>query len=327
MVRHLRPSALALLSVAAGLALAVCAPAHAFPDKPIRVVIPTQQGGSTDVTARIFQEAIERLKLLPQPLAVVNMPGAGGSVGTRHVKDAAPDGYTLGVWHSGLLTAAAMGVTEYDHAAFALVAETGSIPLGLAVKDSSPFASIKDVVASAKTKPDQIRMATNIGLTVHFVPLVFQTEAGVKFRYVQIGGGSRRLQAILGEHTEIALFSTQEFLTYGPSGLRPVVVFADQRHPKLPQLPTARELGWNVVWDEVFVLLAPKGTPQERIDLITDALRKAFRDPAVIVKYEDQAMNTTFRTGAELKPRFDDLLKRAKIVAADIKSAEPEKKP
>jgi tripartite-type tricarboxylate transporter receptor subunit TctC len=314
------------LAAFAVLALGAAGPALAFPDKPIRIVIPTQQGGSTDVTARIFQEAIERLKLLPQPLAVVNVPGAGGSVGTRQVKDAAPDGYTLGVWHSGLLTAAAMGVTEYDHTAFELVAETGSIPLGLAVKDSSPFKTIQDVVAAAKAKPEQIRMATNIGLTVHFVPLVFQAESGVKFRYVQTGGGSRRLQAILGEHTEVSLFSAQEFVTYGPSGLRPVVLFAEQRNPKLPELPTAKERGWNVVWDEVFVWLAPKGTPKDRIDVITDALRKAFQDPAVIKKYEDQAMNTSFRTGAELKPRFDELLKRAKVVAADIKSAQQEKK-
>lgn len=315
----MRRRSLLAATIVAGLAAAMPAAAE-FPEKPIRVIVPTQQGGSTDVIARIFQEALERRQLLAQPLAVVNVPGAGGSVGTRQVKDAEPDGYTLGVWHSGLLTSAAMGVTEYDHGAFELVAQTGGIPLGLAVKDSSRFKSIADLVAEAKARPDEVKVATNIGLTVHFVPLIFQQEAGVKLRYVQVGGGSKRLQSILGEHTDVAVFSTQEFINYGPSGLRAVLLFADKRHPKLPDLPTARESGWNLDWTETFVWLAPKGTPKDRVDMLAAALRKAFDDPEVVRKYEDQAINATFRTGAELAPVFDDLLARSKAVAAAVKA-------
>lgn len=306
-------------SVVTGLIAAMPATAE-FPDKPIRVIVPTQQGGSTDVIARIFQEALERLRLLAQPLAVVNVPGAGGSVGTRQIKDAEPDGYTVGVWHSGLLTAAAMGVTEYDHTAFELVAQTGGIPLGLAVKDSSRFKTIEDLVAEARANPDAVKVATNIGLTVHFVPLIFQHEAGAKLRYVQVGGGSKRLQSILGEHTDVAVFSTQEFLNFAPSGLKAILLFADERHPKLPELPTAKESGWNLDWTETFVWLAPKGTPRDRVAMIAAALRKALADPAVARKYEDQAMIATFRDGTELKPVFDDLLTRSKLVAAEVKA-------
>ncbi len=315
-----------LLATAVLTVLAGALPAAAeFPDKPIRVIVPTQQGGSTDVIARIYQEAVERLRLLPQPFAVVNVPGAGGSVGTRQVKDAEPDGYTLGVWHSGLLTAAAMGVTEYDHTAFELVAQTGGIPLGLAVKDSERFRTIEDLVAAAKAAPDEVKVATNIGLTVHFVPLIFQSEAGIKLRYVQVGGGSKRLQSILGGHTDVAIFSTQEFINYGPSGLRPILLFADKRHPKLPDLPTAKENGWSLDWTETFVWLAPKGTPKDRVDAIATALRGAIADPEVARKYEDQAMIATFRTGAELKPVYDDLLARSKLVAAEVKAAAEKK--
>ena len=296
-------------------------PAHAaYPDKPIKVIVPTGHGGSVDNMARIFQEVIERNKLLPQPLAIVNVPAAGGTAGTRQVKDAAADGYTIGLWHSGLVTSAAMGVTEYDHKAFDIIAQTGGIPLGLAVKESSRFKSAKDLIDETRSKPNTVRMGTNIGLTVHFVPLTFQKEAGIQFRFVQAGGGAKRLQSILGGHTDVALFSTQEFLNYASSGLKPVVLFADKRHPKLPNLPTAKDLGYKLEWTEVFVWLAPKGTPKNVLDMLAGALRKAMDDSVVKDKFEAQAMELTYRDGAQVGTMFDGLVLRAREVAAEAKA-------
>jgi putative tricarboxylic transport membrane protein len=289
-----------------------------YPEKPIRVIVPTQQGGSTDVMARLFQEAIQRLNLLPQPLVVANVTGAGGTVGTRQIKDSDPDGYTIGVWHTGLVTSRAMGVTEYDHDGFEVIAQTGSIPLGLAVREGGPIQTIEQLVEEARAKPDEVRIATNIGLTVHFVPLVFQEEAGIELRYVQTGGGSRRLQSVLGDHTAVAIFSSQEFISYSPSGLKPIVLFAEERHPKLPDLPTAKEKGYGVIWDEAFLWLAPKGTPQEVIDTLAGALEQAFADPQVQASFEEQAMNADFQGGADTTAMLDALRVRAAEVAAGI---------
>lgn len=319
--RQTLAAAVLAVAMAAGLTPA----AAEFPEKPIQVIVPTQQGGSTDVIARIFQDAIQRKGLLSQPLAVVNVPGAGGTVGTRQIKDAAADCYTVGVWHTGLLTAAAMGVTDFDHTAFEIVGATGAIPLGLAVKEPGRFKSIQDVIGEAKAKPDSVKIATNIGLTVHFVPLIFQDLAGVKMRFVQAGGGSKRLQSVLGEHTDIALFSTQEFVSYGPSGLKAVVVFTEKRHPKFPELPTAKELGYDVVWSEVFLWLAPKGSPKACVDTLANALSKAMADPEVQKKFSDQAMEAEFKTGAELAPFLDGLRKRVGAVAAEVKAAQQQK--
>lgn len=292
--------------------------AQEFPSQPVRVIVPTQQGGSTDNIARLFQEAIQRGGHLAQPMVVANVTGAGGTVGTRQVKDADPDGYTLGVWHTGLVTARAMEVTEYDHDGFEVIAQTGSIPLGLAVREGGPFATIEDLVEAAKARPNEIRMATNIGLTVHFVPLIFQDAAGIEFRYVQTGGGSRRLQSVLGEHTDVALFSTQEFLNYAPSGLVPIVLFAEERHPKLPDLPTAQEIGYDVAWDEAFLWLAPVGTPDEVVETIGDALEAAFSDERVQTTFEEQAMKTDFKRRDEATAMLDELRVRATAVAGDI---------
>ena len=89
---------------------------QSFPDKPIRVIVPTEAGGGHDTIARIFQRAIQEKALLPEKLVIVNIPGAGGAVGTRKIKDAPNDGYTIGIWNpNALISAKLMGITQYDH--------------------------------------------------------------------------------------------------------------------------------------------------------------------------------------------------------------------
>ncbi|MBM3524814.1 MAG: hypothetical protein FJX57_17850, partial [Alphaproteobacteria bacterium] len=176
-----------LLAAAVAATLGVPNVAAAYPDKPIRVIIPVVAGGSTDLVARLFQATIDRIKALPQPMAIVNNGAAGGVVGTRMIKDAEPDGHTIGVWHMGLLTAPAMGVVEYDHTAYELIGQIGAVPIGLAVKTDSPIKSVTDLIAAAKARPGEVTAAMNVGLLPHFVPLMLAHETGVKFRFVQSG--------------------------------------------------------------------------------------------------------------------------------------------
>ncbi len=310
------------LAVAA-LAWALAVPSHAYPDRPIRVIVPVVAGGSTDLVARTLQGAIDRQKLLPQPLAIVNNGAAGGTVGTRMIKDAAPDGYTLGVWHMGLLTAAAMGVTEYDHTAYDLVAQIGTIPIGLAVRSDSKIRNVQDLVAAAKARPGQVTAAMNIGLLPHFVPLMLAHETGVQFRWVQAGGGAVRLQSVLGGHTEFSLFSVPELLNFGPQGVRPIVLFSTARDPRLPDLGTTREAGYKTTFTEVIMWLAPKGTPPERLEVIRRALSGAMGDADVVDRFDKQGIDRGFLTGAELRRILDEKLVGIRAVAAEIK---PEKK-
>lgn len=295
------------------------APVAAYPEKPIRIIVPVAAGGSTDLVARLFQMTIDRLKLLPQPLVIVNNSAAGGTVGTRMIKDAEPDGYTLGIWHMGLLTAAAMGVTDYDHTAFDLVGQVGSIEIGLAVKSDSKIQSLKDLVAEAKSRPGQVSAATNIGLLPHFVPLMFAREAGVEFRWVQAGGGSVRLRSVLGNHTEFSLFSVPEFVTFGPQGIRPLVVFSEARYPRVADVPTARELGYNFTFSEAILWLAPKGTPQARIDVIAKAIEAAMRDDEFKKRYEEQGIEPAYIPGTRIRSVLDQRMVGIKAVAAQVK--------
>ena len=171
------------------------------------MIIPIAPGGQTDIVARLLQQTIDKKKLLPQPIVVVNNAAAGGTTGTRQVKDSEADGYTIGMFHMGLLTAPAMGVVDYDHSAFEMIGQVGRTPVGMGALADSRFKSIQDVLADAKAKPETVTVAMNIGLLPHFVPLMFEQDAGVKFRYVQAGGGAVRLKSLLGKHTELSLFA------------------------------------------------------------------------------------------------------------------------
>ena len=211
-------------ALAAMLAVAAPAAALAFPDEPIRIIVPTDPGGAVDGLARVFQKAFETSGLLGENMPVINMAGAGGTIGTREIKDADPDGYTIGLWHDGIVTSKAMGVADFDQSDFAIIGATGYADLGIAVSSKAPFSTFEEMTAYAKENPGTVTVAVNIGLPVHFVPMRVATEAGLDLRYVQIGGGAKRYQSLVGGHTDIAIFSTQELLQFKGTGLEPLLM-------------------------------------------------------------------------------------------------------
>jgi len=296
----------------------------AYPEKPVRMIIPIAAGGQTDVVARLLQNTIDKKKLLPQPIAIINNAAAGGSTGTRQVRDSEPDGYTVGMFHMGLLTAPAMGVVDYDHSAFELIGQVGRTQVGMGALADGRFKTIQDVLSEARAKPDTVTVAMNIGLLPHFVPLMFQQDAGVRFRYVQAGGGAVRLKSLLGKHTEISLFSGPELLLYEPQGIKPLVIFSEERAPELPHVPTAREVGANTVFEERIIAFAPKGMPKDRIDIIAAALRAAMEDPELVERYKGLGIDRVFIDGAKLKGILDGLKGPINRVSEVVRNAKAE---
>jgi putative tricarboxylic transport membrane protein len=289
----IRRRALAALT-ALGLAATVGPALADYPEQPIKIIVPTDPGGAMDGLARLFQRAFEEMDVFPQNVAIVNMAGAGGTIGTRAIKDAAPDGYTIGFWHDGLVTSKAMGVAEFDHEAFEIIGTTGFAQAGLAVSKEGRFESFQEMIDTAKAEPGTVTVATNIGLPVHFVPMMVGEAAGAEFRFVQAGGGAKRLQSVLGGHTDFALFSTQELVQFDPAGLKPVVLLAEERSPQLPDVPTAREHGIDVVAASARIWLAPKGTPEDRLALIRDAFREAMQREDVKQQMIDFGLEPVF---------------------------------
>jgi tripartite-type tricarboxylate transporter receptor subunit TctC len=291
-----------LTIVCTSIALGVASPAGAqYPDKPIRVIVPFSAGNNVDTIVRIFKKAIEDSKLLPQPLVIVNVDGAAGTVGSRRVKDAEPDGYTFLALHQTILTTAALGRVEYGAEAFESVAGTASECTVTTVAQGAPYKSLADLLKSAKDTPSTLIHAANIGAVNHMIGVMLQgTQPGASFRFVQTGGGPENFAALKGGHAVTSVFTTSEYLRYKDGGIRALAFLGPERHPLLKDLPTAKEQGFDVSFCIQIWWWAPKGTPRDRIDAFATALEKAAKTPYVIEQLEKIANVPTFVRGNAL---------------------------
>jgi tripartite-type tricarboxylate transporter receptor subunit TctC len=289
-----------------------------YPEKPVKVIVPFQTGGMSDTTARIFQKSFERGGHLGQPLTIVNMGGGGGTIGTRATKEAEADGHTIMLIHLALLSAQAMGVADYGHEAFEPIAQTGSSCLVTAVRADAPYETLEDLFEAARAAPDTIVEAVNIGAVVHIASLILSDPAGTSFRYMQSGGGAKRIQDLVGGHAEVAMFSTSEYKSFQPMGIKALAILAPERHPDFPGLPTAKEQGYDVNFCVDNWWFAPAGTPEDRVEALADAFAKAMEDPEVVGPFEAQTISPTFLRGEELAAHVAEV--DAQIQAAAAKA-------
>ncbi|MDG2256218.1 MAG: tripartite tricarboxylate transporter substrate binding protein [Opitutaceae bacterium] len=294
--------------------------ANAFPDKPIRIIVPTEAGGGHDTIARIFQRAIQEKKLLSEKLVIVNIPGAGGAVGTRKIKDSPNDGYTIGIWNpNALISAKLMGITRYDHNDYEVIGMTGFTNLGMGVKTDSAINSVTSMIERGKVQRGAIKLATEIGTAAHIIPIILAHKAGFEFRVVASGGGSKRLASILGGHTDISLFSTSALINFRESGLSPLMLFSEERSPLLPDTPTAKENGIELSITESRIWLAPKGTPEERLAVIRKALESAIQDESVMTRLTTLGMTPEFGDSKTVLADIEKMRALAEPIIAQLK--------
>ena len=287
---------------AAGLAAPIAA--VAYPDKPIKLIVPFRAGGGSSALARTLQAAIEKHKLLSQPIAIVNVAGAGGTIGSRRVKDSRPDGYTFLQIHGAIFATAASGRVEYGPEAFAPVIQTTRSCVYLAVMSSSPYKKFGDLIAAGKSSPGKIKAADVIGGITHFSVVALENATGAKFGIVQTGGTSKRFASLKGGHTQFAFMSTG-WLKRGGDQLRGLLYMGDKRLPQAASMPTAKELGHDVTSCLNRRYWAPKGTPAARIKAFGDAVEAASKTPEFIAFHKKSQQEIRILRGAALQKDID----------------------
>ena len=274
--------------------------AQEFPDKPVRVVVPFGAGGGSDTLVRVIQEAVKQSGELSEPMVVLNVPGAGSAVGSRRVRDADPDGYEILFNHVALLSNEISGNTDVSYKDFEPIVATGEMCTIPMVKDDSPYESLKDLVNAASSEPDTVLAGVNMGGLNHTAGLMLQSTADAEFRFVQIGGGAKVFAALLGGHVQVGFFTGAEAVNYGAQGLRALAVLSPERDANLPDLPTAAELGYDVTLCTSNMWFAPKGTPQETVDILEGAISVAMETPFAKEKMEEFGLTPTVTSGDEL---------------------------
>lgn len=252
-----------------------------YPDHPIVLIVPYAAGGGNDVLARAVAEPMSRI--LGQPVVVENHGGAGGTIGTRQVAKAAPDGYTLGLGGTGTL---AIAPTLYPDAGydprkdFTPVGLIATSPLIILVNPSVAASNVKELIAVAKTQPGKLTYASaGRGSGIHLGTVLFETAAGIEMTHVPYRGTGPALADLLGNHVSVYFSSLPPAIGMVSSGrLRALAVTSIKRSPIFPDVPAVSEEGlpgFEAVLH--YGIVAPAGTPKPIIEKLNVALRQALR--------------------------------------------------
>lgn len=312
---------------AACVAVASLSPAEAaWPERPIKVVVPFKAGGSSDLVARSFAAAIDEGKLLNQPITVVNV-GGHSSVGARRVLDAKPDGYEFLLHETGIIGAEAAGIINFGYKDYKPIAATGSICMAILTRKDSGFNDLNALIAAAKAKPGEVIFGVNLGGLNHMSGILIENSANVKFRFVQIGGSADNFAALTGGQTAVASVGaagaknftlTKDGKPSADSLVQTIALLADEPHPRLPGIKTAKQQGQDVQFCFTNYWFAPKNTPDDVVASFAGALEKAATSDRVKKFYEDTLSTPVFFSGDAFAKHLDDT---AKVVAPIAKQA------
>ena len=274
-----RPLLAGLLGLAAAPARAQ--PVAWQPSHPVQCIIGFAPGGGADLIARAIIEAAQ--PLIPQPLVVVNRPGAGGTIAAQQVAALGADGHTLLMGGGSESTSIpAYRPLPYDpKTSFRAVLRLMRQRMFILVKADSPWRSMADVVAAAKVKPQAVSHGSSgIGSIYHSVFVVLEKRAGVELLHVPYTGGAPGLQAVAAGQVDLMVASPEEFRGLTDGGLlRILACCSADRAESYPAVPTLKELGWNVDIENMKGWVMPAATPEAAVAYFHDRFRQAMVRP------------------------------------------------
>jgi len=259
------------------------ASAQEWPTKPVKFVSPYPPGGSVDPLARLF--AAKLSASLRQQFIVENRTGASGIIGTDYVAKSAPDGYTfVFIFDTHAVHQALNPNLPFDPVKdFAPVMIVGTAPMAITTGAMKPYRTFADVIAAAKAKPDTVTLGNvGNGSLAHLTTIVLNQAAGIHLVPVPYKGGGPLSTDLMGGQVELGMASTAAQAQHVRGGkMRALVLTGDKRSHTMPEVPTLREQGIDVVAHAWWGILAPAGTPRPIIDKLVSELNKALNLPDV----------------------------------------------
>lgn len=287
----------------------------AYPDKPIKLIIPYPPGGATDVIGRIVAKNLG--DVLGQQVVVDNRGGAGGNIGAEAVAKATPDGYTLlmgAVTSHSTMATLEKGKLRYDILKdFTPIMIVGSVPLVVVVNPNLPVRTLKGLVDYAKANPDKLNYASSgPGAPQRMAAEIFRREAGVNITHVPYKGSGPAMTDLVAGQVNMMVETVPAALPFINAGqLRPLAVTTAKRISMLPDVPTASESGMPALEvSSTFGVLAPAGTPSSIIDQLNGAIAKLLVNPEVREAFLKQGVYVA----APTKPKH-----AAELLAAEVK--------
>lgn len=285
--------------LAALVALAAAGPAIAadpFPSKPIQLVLPFPAGGSFDPIFRALANAASQD--LGQPVVLMHKPGAGGVTGTASLAAMEADGYTVAVMHNSVIRAPLVQKVNFDPLRdFSYLIGLANLSTGITVANDAPWKTMRELLDDAKKRPGAISWGNVGAISVNRIYAErLAKAAGTSFNLVPFKGGAESFQALIGRHLHV----------YGDPGFGPQVqggkarllaTFTAQRLTRYAEVPTIKELGYDLVIESPVGLVAPRNLDPKIAARLHAAFRKAAKDPAYLQQLESFDMQPKLMTG------------------------------
>lgn len=292
----------------------------AYPEKPLHIIVPFSAGGGTDFLIRNFSQILQ--KYYPKPIVIENVPGAGSAIGMKRLYNSKPDGYTMGVPGTHLLTAELKGFVDFPWDALTHVAVLNTEPYVIAVRKDSKWKTIEELLEDAKENPFTITMGTaGAGALTDIVAHAINHRTGAKFVVVPFNGGAKERAALLGGHISAGVFSGSEVLPYvGEEGeLRVLATVGEKRSPLYPDVPSLGELGYKgIPAGSVRGLAFPPNTPQEIVKKFEEILLKAVNDPEWKEFSKKYGYVDTFCVGEDMMKFYKSLYESLKEIMKEM---------
>jgi tripartite-type tricarboxylate transporter receptor subunit TctC len=285
-----------------------------FPSRAITVIVPYPPGGANELSTRPLASAME--PIVKQAVVMETKPGAAGAVGAQFVATSKPDGYTLLSHNTSISGTAEVDrlfgrQPKFTNADFIPLARMIADPCVFVVNDKQPYKSFKEFIDDAKKRPNQIIFSTaGFYSAVHIPMALILKSAGLQLRHLPTSGGGPALTALLGNNANVAILALSGALAQIKAGkLRPLALMGGSRAAALPDVPTMKELGFDLEYYLWVGIFAPKNTPANVVNVLRPALGKAANS--------DQYKGVLKNLGLELA--YMDQPEFAKFWAEDAK--------
>ena len=303
----------------AALSAVVAAPASAYkPSRPVEVVVHTGPGGGSDLLARAVATMVEKERLLPVRMQVVNKTGGGGAVAAAYLAEKAGEqntiGFFTGVWLTGPLTSAEAKVTLRDLTPIArLVLE----PALIAVKADAPYKTLASFIAAAKEHPGQLKQSGgSVTSRDNVVRQLLQKATGARWAFISFPGGGERIAALLGSHVNMMVIEPAEAGEHIRAGnMRVLAQVSETRLPGFPDVPTLKQAGYDVpAVPQVRGVVAPPGIPAENVAYWEDLFQRLTRTASWRKFLADNQFEDGYQNAAELTRFYGEFTDRMRTI-------------